>query len=120
MIHSADPQSRPVVIIIFAHVVRSFVRPSVRPLFKSSTTKQQKIMVATGGTVGLVEWFIDDSCLVIIFFTGGSSEEDGGFGHQGEKTRYATLQKQKMHPNCNPNYDTLRSLRSHNIPSLVR
>ena len=27
MIHSADPQSRPVVIIVFAHVVRSYVRP---------------------------------------------------------------------------------------------
>ena len=36
--------------------------PSVRssPLFKSSKTKQQKIMVATGETVvGLAEWIID-------------------------------------------------------------
>ena len=33
LIHLADPQSRPVVIIIFAHVVRPFVRPSV-PTFQ--------------------------------------------------------------------------------------
>ena len=58
LIHSANPQSRPVVIISFAHVVR----PS--PLFKSSKTKQQKTMVATGETVGLAEWIIDDTSLV--------------------------------------------------------
>ena len=46
LIHSADPQSRPVGIIVFAHVVSSYVRPYVRPfvrtspLFKSNQTKQ--------------------------------------------------------------------------------
>ena len=77
-IRSADPQSRLVVIIIFAHVVRPFVRPSVRPspLFKSSTTKQQKIMVATGETVGLAEWIIDDTCLVILSFLCGLTQVD--------------------------------------------
>ena len=66
-IYSANPQSRPVVIIIFAHVVRPFVRSSVRPspLFRSSKTKQQKTMVATGVTMGLAEWIIDDTCLVV-------------------------------------------------------
>ena len=42
LIHSADPQSRPVVIIIFAHVIRLFVRSSgrrVRPHF-SNLAKQ--------------------------------------------------------------------------------
>ena len=47
-------------------------------------------------------------------------EEEGGFGVYGEKTRYATLQKQK-HDNGSNNrgYETLRHFRS-NIPSLVR
>ena len=36
LIHSANPKSRPVGVIVFAHVVR----PS--PLFRSSKTKQQK------------------------------------------------------------------------------
>ena len=48
-------------------------------------------------------------------------EEEGGFGVYGEKTRYATLQKQK-HDNSGSNnrgYETLRHFRS-NIPSLVR
>ena len=31
LIHSANPQSRPVVITVFAYVVRPFVRTSVRP-----------------------------------------------------------------------------------------
>ena len=66
LIHSADPQSRPVVIIIFGHVVRPFVRPS--PLFKSRKTKQQKTMFATGVTLGLAEWIIDDTCLVSFMF----------------------------------------------------
>ena len=35
------------------------------PLFKARKTKQQKTMVATGETVGLAEWIIDDTCLVI-------------------------------------------------------
>lgn len=46
-------------------------------------------------------------------------EEEGGFGSYGEKTRYATLQKQKIDtlPNSR-GYETLRHFRS-NIPSLV-
>ena len=59
LIHSANPQSRPVGIIVFAHVVR----PS--PLFKSRKTKQQKTIFATGVTMGLAEWIIDDTCLVV-------------------------------------------------------
>ena len=47
LIHSANPQSRPVGIIVFAYVFR----PS--PLFKFSKTKQQKTMFSTGETVGL-------------------------------------------------------------------
>ena len=57
-----DPLGQPTVtagnvIIVFANVVR----PS--PLLKSSKTKQQKTMVATGETVGLAVWIIDDTCL---------------------------------------------------------
>ena len=62
LIHSANPKSRPVGIIVFAHVVRPSDRPS--PLFKSRKTKQQKTMFATGVTMGLAEWIIDDTCLV--------------------------------------------------------
>ena len=50
LIHSADPQSRPVVIIIFSHV-----RPSV----------PTKTMFTTGETVGMAEWIIDDICLFL-------------------------------------------------------
>ena len=46
-------------------------------------------------------------------------EEEGGFGVYGEKTRYATLQKQKHDVPNNRGYETLRHFRS-NIPSLVR
>ena len=64
LIHSANPKSWPVGIIVFAHVVRtSSVRPS--PLFKSRKTEQQKTMFATGVTMGLAEWIIDDTCLVV-------------------------------------------------------
>ena len=65
-IHSANPKSRPVGIIVFAHVVRPSVRPST--LFKSSKTKQQKTMFATGVTMGLAELIIDDTCLVVFVF----------------------------------------------------
>ena len=61
LIHSANPQPRSVGIIVFAHIVR----PSVRFHFsKSSKTKQQKTMSATGESVGLAQWIIDDTCLV--------------------------------------------------------
>ena len=60
LIHSADPQSRPVGIIVFAHVVRTSV-PTFQNLAKQNKTKT---MSAIGQTVGLVEWIIDDACLV--------------------------------------------------------
>ena len=41
LIHEADPQSRPVVIIVFAHVVLSSVRPSV-PTFQNKTNFKRK------------------------------------------------------------------------------
>ena len=66
LIHSANPKSRPIGIIVFAHVVRPY------PLFKSRKTKRQKTMLATGVTMGLAEWIIDDTYLVyIIFFVSG-------------------------------------------------
>ena len=67
LIHSADPQTRPVVIIVFIH---GSVRPSV--LTFQNIAKQNKcrvkIMIATSGTLGLAEGIIDDTCLVSIFF----------------------------------------------------
>ena len=67
LIHSANPKSRPVGIIVFAHVVCSSVRPS--PLFKSRKTKLQKTMFSTGVTMGLAEWIIADTCLVFVIFS---------------------------------------------------
>ena len=66
LIHLADPQSRPVVIIVFTLVVR----PSV-PTFQHLTKQhnfQMKIVIATDRTVGLVERIIDDTYLVINIF----------------------------------------------------
>ena len=51
-----DPLGQPTVtigIIVFAHVVRPFV-----------PTIQNLTMFATGETLGLAEWIIDDTCLV--------------------------------------------------------
>ena len=61
LIHSANPQSRPVGIIVFAHVVRPSVRPSVRPHISKQNKFQAKTMVSTGETLGLAEWIIDDT-----------------------------------------------------------
>ena len=53
LIHEADPPlSLPVVIIVFV------------PTFQNKL--QAKTMLATGETVGLAEWIIDDICLVLI------------------------------------------------------
>ena len=54
LIHSADQQSRLVGIIVFAHVIC----PSVH------TFKNLAKLFATGETVALAEWIIDDTCLV--------------------------------------------------------
>ena len=64
LIHSTNPQSLRVGIIVFAHVVR----PSV-------CTFQIQPNKATGNnvsywrdSVGLAEWIMDDACLVSIYF----------------------------------------------------
>ena len=65
MIHSADPQSGPVVITV-AHVVRPSVGPFV-PTFQNLAKQNKfkvKTMFTTGENVGLAEWIIDDTCLV--------------------------------------------------------
>ena len=62
LILSADPQSLPVVIIVFTHVVRPSV-PTFQNLAKQNKF-QAKTMFTTGKTVGLAEWIINDICLV--------------------------------------------------------
>ena len=62
LIHSAGPQTRQVVIIVFVRVVS--------PHFSKSNKFQAKTMFATGETVGLAEWIIDNTCLVLHFFQG--------------------------------------------------
>ena len=61
LIHTADPQARPVGIIVFAHIFSFcwYVHPS--PLFK---IKRKQMF----DTVGLAKWIIDDTCLVIKYF----------------------------------------------------
>ena len=60
-----DPLGQPTVKAGRDHCFRKCC-PSVRqfPLFKSSKTKQQKTMFATGETVGLAEGIIADTCPV--------------------------------------------------------
>ena len=50
LIQVADPQSWPVVIIVFAHLVR--------PHYAKQNIFQAKTMSDTGETVGLAEWII--------------------------------------------------------------
>ena len=66
--HLADPQSRPVVIIIFTGFARMSIRTS--SLFKilQKTKLHMEIMIATGGTVGLAEGIFDDTCLLFKIF----------------------------------------------------
>ena len=69
-----DPLGRPTVTAGRDHcfcTCRPFVRPSFSPssrphFLKSSKQNKQKTMFATGETVGLAEWIIDETCLVII------------------------------------------------------
>ena len=56
LIHKADPQSRPVVITILTRGVCTV--PTFQNLSKQNNF-QLKIVLATGGNVGLVEWIID-------------------------------------------------------------
>ena len=60
LIHSANPQSRPVAIIVSGHV-------STFQNIAKQNKLQMKIIIATGGTVGPAEGIIDDTCLVILF-----------------------------------------------------
>ena len=60
-----DPRGRPTVTDGSDHCFRTFC-PSVRPQFSKKPNKfPAKTMFATGETVGLAEWIIDDTCLVL-------------------------------------------------------
>ena len=63
MIHEPDPQSLPVVITIFARVVCPSVL-TYQNLIKQNKV-QARIVIATGGTVGLAECIIDS---ILIYF----------------------------------------------------
>ena len=66
MIHSADPHLRLVGIIVFALVLS--VCPSVPNFQNLANQNKAKTMFATGETVGMAEWIIDDTCLVLYVF----------------------------------------------------
>ena len=67
MIHSADPQSRPLGIIVLARVAVRTSVPAFQNLAKQNKF-QAKTMFATGVTMGLAELIIDDTCPVFIYF----------------------------------------------------
>ena len=67
LIHSANPQSRPIGIIVFAHVVRLYIRPYVPTFQNQAKQNDVKTMFATGATVGLAEWIIDDKFYLFSF-----------------------------------------------------
>ena len=75
LIHSANPQSRPVVISVFTHVIRPSVSTSV-PTFKNLAKQnkfQLKTMFTTGDIVDLAKWIIDDT-LSYLFFQDRAAE----------------------------------------------
>ena len=66
LIHEADPQTWSLVIMVFTNVFR--------PHFSKQNRFQVKTMFATGDTVGLAEWIIDDTCLVFFCFLSHSTD----------------------------------------------
>ena len=62
-IHKVYLQSRPLVIIVLTNVVRPYVL-TFKHLEKQNKF-HMKTMFATGKTVDLAEWIIDDTCLVL-------------------------------------------------------
>ena len=71
MERNIDPRGRPTVTASIDHCFRTcaFESLSVRPHFSQNKTNfQVKTMFATGETVSLAEWIIDDPNLVNFFF----------------------------------------------------
>ena len=64
--HEADPQSRSIVIIVFSHVVHSYVRTS--PLYKTKQISSENNVRYWRNCGGLAEWIIDDTGLVIYYY----------------------------------------------------
>ena len=63
-----DPRGRPTVIKAGRDHCFCTCHPSVRPQFSKQNKFQEKTILATGETVGLAEWIIDDTCLVFLSF----------------------------------------------------
>ena len=70
---SIDPRGRPTVTAVSDHYFRTcclYVRPSVRTF--QNLAKQNKFqartVIATGGTVGLAEWIIDDTHFLFFLY----------------------------------------------------
>ena len=66
LIHETDPQSRPVVIIVFAHVVRSYVRPSPLFITKQNSNKNNVRYWRDCGSGRVDHWW--HTCLVLFIF----------------------------------------------------
>ena len=84
LIHSADPQPRPVVIIVSKHVFRSYVRPSV-PKFQNKTNfkrKQRSLLVR------LCVWQSGSLMTPVLFIVSGEMSRS-----KGKRTVFHSLLK---------------------------
>ena len=86
----ADPQSLPVVIIVFTQVFRTYVRAYVPTFQNLENNFKVKTMFSTGENVGLAEWIIDETLLVhFIYFCylGNHQFVTGKIFHQGPESQ---------------------------------
>ena len=97
LIHEADPQKRPIVIIVSAHV-RSSVRPSVPTFHKTKQIFQAKATFTTDETVGLAEWIIYDT--LILFILQLATYVENNCQQHNSKSCFKWLQFRKENLNC--------------------
>ena len=82
LIHSANPKSRPVGITVFAHVVRT----SVRPHFSNLDKTKQKTMFATGVTMVCPSGSLMTPVLYVLF-----CEVFGKYEYLYKRTKQSSL-----------------------------
>ena len=94
-----DPLGQPTVTAGRDHCFRTCCPPSVRPHFLNlEKPNKQKTMFATGVTMGLAEWIIDDTCPVFIIYNLNIFYHTSSFlfiifGHPFYETRWRDSKK---------------------------
>ena len=91
LIHEADQQSQPLVITIFTHVAC----PSFTT-FQNLNNFQEKIVIATGGIVGLAEWIIDYNN-ILLFLESWSDSYTHSCSGAAQWTELHTLQPASLY-----------------------